>query len=148
MTPVEMQIGSSFKRAGGFSMAMRETVGSMRAYFILTGLLGGLSNLGLLVAGRANLILLALGLLGELACVSFLYMGIRLRTLVATASPIVPRILHVTGGYLLLLLLLGLLIGGQGVGLILQSVLGLLITWYLLRNFRRLVQETRTAVIA
>lgn len=130
---------------GGTQMAMRETLGSMRAYFVLTGILGAVMNVGLVALGQSNVIGLALGVIGMLSAIAFLYMGVRLPALVAAASAIVPRILVITIVYLVLLLLLGLALGANGVGLVLQSAVGLLISWYLLRNFRRLAKEAATS---
>jgi hypothetical protein len=125
-------------------MAMRETVGSMRAYFVVAGILGALMNVGLIAQGRSNVVALLLGAIGMLSAVAFLYIGARLPALVAAASAIVSRILVITSVYLVLLLLLGLASGSHGVGMVVQSGIGLLIMWYLLRNFRRLAKEAAT----
>ena len=129
-------------------MAMRETVGSMRAYFVLSGILGALMNAGLIALGRANLVALSLGMIGMVSAIAFVYMGVRLPALVAASSAIAPRILVVTGVYLFLLLLVGLDSASHGAGLVVKSVIGLLITWYLWRNFRRLATEAATRAAA
>ena len=84
------------------------------------------------------MIVLALGAIGAIAAAAFLCIGVLLPKLITSGSQFVPRVLLGTGGYLVLLLLLGLLHGARGVVTVVQAGLGLLITWYLLRNFRRL----------
>jgi hypothetical protein len=86
-----------------------------------------------------------LGVFGILSAVAFVYMGARLPALVASDSGVVPRILAVTCVYLALLLVLGLASGSAGTGLVVQASLGLVITWYLFRNFRRLAGEASSA---
>lgn len=125
-------------------MAMRGTVGSMRAYYLVPGILGALMNVGLIALGGSNVVALLLGAMGMLSAIACLYIGPRLPALVAAASAVVPRILVITGVYLVLLLLFGLASGSHGVALVVQSGIGLLITWYLLRNFRRLAKEAAT----
>jgi hypothetical protein len=126
---------------------MRETVGSMRAYFILTGLLGLLMNVGLLLGSQGNLLLLLIGAIGTIAGVLFLVSGARLPKLVASRSSFVPRVLLGTGVYLALYLLLGLSLGQVGIGVVVQAALGLLITWYLLRNFGRLSTQAPVGTV-
>ncbi|PYQ09642.1 MAG: hypothetical protein DMH00_12640 [Acidobacteria bacterium] len=96
-------------------MAMRETVGSMRAYFVLGGMLGLLMNARLLLAGKGNLIILVLCAIGTIAAGAFVWIGVLLPKLVSSKSQLVPRVLLATGAYLGLLLLLGMFLGRRGI---------------------------------
>ena len=125
-------------------MMMRETVGSMRAYFIVSGLLGCLMNVSLLLRSHRNPVVFSMGAIGAIAALVFFYIGVRLPRLVSSSSRAVGYFLLGTIAYLGLLLLFGLVLGGRGIILVGQAGLGLLITWYLLRNFGRLVREARS----
>jgi hypothetical protein len=111
----------------------------MRAYFIVAGLLAGLSNLSLVIRGRALVLVLAIGSIGLLLSIASIYIGATLPKLVSTASPWVPKFLIGTSAYLCLLVLIGAASGALSA--IVQPVIGFLVVWYLLRNFRRLARE-------
>ena len=126
-------------------MAMKETLGSIRAYFGLAGGLSLLFNGGLLALGlaNANVILIPLAGLGVLLGCGFLYLAVALPGLLKT-NPIVPKIV-VAGNGCYLLLLIGLTFaltnsyqaGQQAV----QPMIGLAICAYLWINITRLARE-------
>lgn len=116
-------------------MAMKETVGSLRAYLILSGLLGAVSYLGPLseAEGLAAVILVA----GLFVALLYLYLGVRLKHLLSTAPNQPLLILRVGAGYLILVCLLAA-VGGDGLAGSAMAVVGLLMTWYVYANIRRL----------
>ena len=122
-------------------MAMRETVSSMRAYLILSGLLATVSYLGQIVASQGA-IATALALAGLALSLGYLYIGIKFKRLIVLAPSKVLGILKLGGGFLLLILILSLL-GGAGVAGVPAVGAGLLITWYLFVNARRLASEAQ-----
>lgn len=121
-------------------MAMRETVRSLRVYFILTGLIGGASNLASVIRGESA-VGAVLSLISLAFSIGYLYAGIRLRPLLATGARQIYVLL--VGGVVWLALLLGLaLVAGSAGALWPIVVLGLLISGYLYVNVRRLASET------
>lgn len=127
-------------------MAMKETVRSLRAYFILSGLASLWFGLvGLAVDLRASIspaMILAttVGIVGVGLALAFLYVGICLPGLLRRASSAIIMLLYVNTGWAGLTFLLSLFNGVQ-VGTVVVLALTLLILWYLLRNVRRLAAE-------
>lgn len=127
-------------------MAMRETVRSLRLYFVLTALLSGALNIFALqrpigfVAG-------VMAVVGIPFALAYLYVGIRLRRLLATSPSQITGVLVAGAVFLVLWFLFDALSGFQG-GTLAQVVLGLLITWYLFVNVRRLAAESAKPVAA
>jgi predicted exporter len=127
-------------------MAMRETVGSLRAYFILSGLAS------LLAYGRAlwvNFqgpvsIATVIGIIGIGFSLAFLCVGFALPRLLKSSAGRVVTLLYVSTGWVAFVFLLGLLEGLAPVAVI-TLILSLLILWYLLRNIRRLAAEAQGA---
>lgn len=120
-------------------MRMRETVRSLRAYFIVIALLSGIPSVLDLSAHPIGLgtifSLAALGL-----SVAYLYLGIRLNVLLLKAPGQVTTIVLAGGAFVIVALLISVLVGSTP-GVI-QAVVGLLITWYLYSNVRRLASES------
>lgn len=127
-------------------MAMRETVGSLRAYFILSGLAS------LFAYGRAlwvNFqgpvsIATVIGIIGIGFSLAFLYVGFSLPQLLKSSAGRVVTLLYVSTGWVAFVFLLGLLEGVAPVAVI-TLIFSLLILWYLLRNVRRLAAEAQAA---
>src|ERR1700751_2482365 len=94
-------------------MAMRETVRSLRAYFILSALISGAINVLALLRGGAALGFV-IALIGVGFAMAYLYAGLRLGPLLATASRQVVNILIAGAVFLVLLLGLDLLSGTTG----------------------------------
>ena len=127
-------------------MAMKETVGSLRAYFILSGLVSGALNVvALQHAEPAPAKLLAIVGLGF--AVAYVYAGARLGPLIAGAPARVLWLLIAGGLFLAILFGVGLLYGAALAALP-KIILGLLVTWYLFVNVRRLAAESRAASVA
>lgn len=122
-------------------MAMRETVATLRAYFILSGLLsftihGSSFQLSL---KRPTTLADFFDIGFSLA---FLYVGLLLPKLLKSSADRIVAFLYVTGGWSVLAYLLGLLHGENSP---VTLILTLLILWYLLKNLRRLTAEAQTS---
>jgi hypothetical protein len=120
---------------------MKETVRSLKAYFILSALLSGAVNAWALVRQEPG-VETAISLVGVGFAVAYLYAGVRLRHLLATSPNQITRLLIAGAVFLVLLLVLDLL-SGMRAGTLPQVIIGLLITWYLFANVRRLAAESQ-----
>ena|SRR5215813_13549634 len=67
-------------------MAMRETVRSLRLYFVLTAVLGGALNV-IALARPIGFVAQALSVVGILFALAYLYLGLRLRHLLSNSEP-------------------------------------------------------------
>ena len=128
-------------------MAMKESIGSLRAYFIVVALLSGFQNATLLVQSQRNIIIVIIALLGLGLAIAYLYIGIALRKLLVKSSKIITGVILVSMGFLVVVFLLSLL-GGVQAAMVAQLIIGLLITWYLLKNVKRLSSEEQGKHIA
>jgi hypothetical protein len=118
---------------------MRETVRSLRLYLIISGALATLAYVRTIVGvGMSTDVLWVLPSLA--LSVAYLVLGVRLSTWLASAPRRVFRILKIGMGYLAFLLALGAL-SGAFAQVVAPMGLGLLITWYVLANARRLAGE-------
>lgn len=118
---------------------MRETVRSLRLYLILSGALATFSYLRAML--NVGLSAEVLWVLPSLAlAVAYLMLGLRLPTWLTTAPQRVFRILKIGIGYLTFLLALGAL-SGAFAQIVAPIGLGLLISWYVFKNARRLAGE-------
>ena len=116
-------------------MVMRETVGSLRAYFIVLGIFSCVSSLFALFARPVGLGT-AFSLAGVGLAAAYLYLGMRLKALLVTSPRQVVMIVLVGGAFTVFALIISLFLGSiSGMA---QGALGLLITWYLYNNVRRL----------
>jgi hypothetical protein len=127
-------------------MAMRETVRSLRAYFILSGLASlywsvSALRLNLLGSVSALAILNAISIVFSLA---FLYVGFALAGLLKSHANRIVALLYASGALTVLLFLLSLL-GGFVPFALISCILTLLILWYLLKNIRRLTAEAHAS---
>ena len=121
---------------------MKETVGSLKAYFIVVAVLGGLGSVPLLGAGAINPLFPILGLVGLAFCCAYFYIGIMLRKLLLESPQLVNKVILASMVYQVLNFLLSLT-GGLQLSAIFQLIIGLLLTWYLLNSVKRLSQEER-----
>lgn len=127
---------------------MRETVRSLRFYFILSGLASLWFGLGGLVANlragmsAATILAIMIGIASAALALSFLYVGMFLGRILQNSSSSIVTLLYLSAGLAILTSLLSLLSGG-GMGAIAILAITLLILWYLLRNVRRLVAEAQ-----
>ena len=122
-------------------MGMRETVGSLRAYFILSGLLTAFPIALLLGGGIFSVIV---GLITVGFGLAFLYVGFTLPKLLRVSAGRIVTLLYANGGWTVLLYLLSLFRSPSAVELV-YFILALLIVWYLLKNVRRLAAEAQAA---
>jgi hypothetical protein len=125
-------------------MAMRETVRSLRAYFILSGLATLFSYGRALWVNYQGAVSIAtvIGVIGIGFSLAFLYVGLSLPGLLRSSAGRIVTLLYVSTGWVLFVFLLGLLEGLAPVALI-TLILSLLILWYLLKNVRRLAAEAQ-----
>ena len=125
---------------------MRETVGSLKAYFIIVavlGLIGNLGNVGIIASSQINPLFLIISLTGLAFSVAYLYIGIMLRKLLIESPKLVNNVILASMAYLIINFLLTLLVGFQTSSVI-QLAIGLLITWYLFSSVKRLSQEEKS----
>ena len=127
-------------------MAMRETVRSLRLYFVLTAVLGGALNL-VALQRPSGVVANVVSVVGIAFALAYLYLGLRLGRLLVTSPGQITAVLVAGAVFLVLLLALDALSGFQG-GSLVQVVVGLLITWYLYVNVRRLAAESAKPVAA
>lgn len=124
-------------------MEMRETVRSLRAYFIFSGLAGVFFGVSAL---RANLLGTAIGaIIGFISIgfsLTFVYVGVTLPKLLRVSANRIVMLLYASTAWTVFFFLLSLL-GGPSVFGLVALVLTLLILWYLLKNVRRLAAEVQ-----
>ena len=126
-------------------MEMRETVRSLRAYFIFSGLAGVLFGVSAL---RVNLLGTAIGAIIGLISIgfslAFVYVGFTLPKLLRVSANRIVALLYVSTGWTVFFFLLSLF-GGLSVFGLASLIVTLLILWYLLKNVRRLAAEVQGA---
>jgi hypothetical protein len=125
-------------------MAMKETVRSLRAYFILSGLATLFAYGHALVVNFQGpfKVPTVVGVIGIGFSLAFLYVGFTLPGLLKSSAGRIVTLLYVSTGWVLFVFLLGLLEGLAPVAVI-TLLLSLLILWYLLKNVRRLAAEAQ-----
>jgi hypothetical protein len=121
-------------------MAMRETRRSLKAYLLVAGILGFGSGILHLNNDPNNALTAALLFVDVLFAAAYFLVGINLDRLLVTPKAYVAYLFIAASVWLALVGVLGLLFGVPS--LIVGSVIGLLITWYLSVNFKRLRGET------
>jgi predicted membrane channel-forming protein YqfA (hemolysin III family) len=132
-------------------MAMKETVRSLRAYFLLSGIASlcfgflGLAASLPTVISPTTLLVASIGIVGIGFSLAFLYVGAFLPGLLRNSSHRIVILLYASTAWAVLTFLLSLLNGVQP-GAIVVIVISLLILWYLLRNVRRLAGEAHQSV--
>jgi hypothetical protein len=124
---------------------MKETVGSLKAYFIVVSILSIIGSLVALGSSQINPLFLVTGLIGLAFSVAYLYIGITLRKLLVESPKLIDNMLLASMAYQVITFLLSLLNGFQ-TGLVIQLAIALLLLWYLLANVRRLSKEVKSKV--
>jgi hypothetical protein len=124
---------------------MKETVGSLKAYFIVVSILGIIGSLVALGSLQINPVFLVTGLIGLAFSVTYLYIGITLRKLLVESPKLIDNMLLASMAYQVITFLLSLL-NGFHTGLVIQLAIALLLLWYLLANVRRLSKEVKSKV--
>ena len=140
-------------------MGMRETVGSMRAYFIVVGLVAaGIGALTLYRLGLAPtgffpgwlvIVLYALPIVTLLVSLALLYAGFTVKSQFEKGEPRrIQKIILLSGGAYLLSgavrvgLIMAFVPGNRGLtNELIEVGIGFAITWYLYVNARRLANE-------
>ena len=145
-----LQLKQNYNGRGAFRIygdrVMRETVGSLKAYFIIVavlGLIGNVGNVGIIASSQINPLFLIISLTGLAFSVAYLYIGIMLRKLLIESPKLVNNVILASMAYLIINFLLTLLVGFQTSSVI-QLAIGLLITWYLFSSVKRLSQEEKS----
>jgi len=124
---------------------MRETAGSLKAYFIVVAVLGLIGNVATIAASQINLIFLIIGLVGLAFSIAYFYIGIMLRRLLIKSPELINNVILSSMVYLIINFLLTLL-GEFQASSVVQLAVGLLITWYLLSSVKRLSQEEKSKI--
>jgi hypothetical protein len=122
---------------------MKETVGSLKAYFIVVSILGISGSVVALGSSQVNPLFLVTGLIGLAFSVAYLYVGITLRKLLVESPKLIDNMLFTSMAYQVITFLLSLLNGFQ-TGLVIQLAISLLLLWYLLSSVRRLSKEVKS----
>lgn len=124
-------------------MAKGETVGTLRAYFVIVGVLGGALNVFALLARPLDVS--SVVPLGGLAVAgAFLFLGLRLKELIVTAPRLCEQIIIGAAALAVVMAIANILLGASPVVGI-QSVVWLIIAWYLVTNVRRLSAEAASS---
>lgn len=119
---------------------MKETVGSLKAYFIVVGLLGGIGSVALLTQAQGNAAFIISGLVSLGLSSAYFYIGLVLRKLLVKSPQVITTVLYISLISLLANLVLGLSDGFQ-VNEGFRSAIGLFIVLYLLNSVKRLSAE-------
>lgn len=122
---------------------MKETIGSLKAYFIVVSVLGMIGSVLALGISQVRPVYFVTGLIGLAFSVAYLYIGITLRKLLVDSPKLIDNTLLASMAYQVITFLLSLLNGFQ-IGSAIQLVMALLILWYLLANTRRLSGEVKS----
>ncbi len=127
-------------------MAMRETVRSLRAYFILSGLATLVSYARALWVNFQGPVAIPtiIGVIGVGFSAAFLYVGINLPRLLRSSASRVATLLYVSTGWVVFVFLVGLREELAPIAVV-TLLLSLLILWYLLKNIRRLAAEAQAS---
>jgi hypothetical protein len=136
---------------------MKETFGSLKAYFIIVAVFGLIGSLAILSEKSTNLLIIIIGLIRLGFSGAYLYMGIALRKLIIESPKLISNVILASMVYQIiyfLLMLVNIFLAGSDLqqsfqrglltGLVVQLVIGLWITWYLLNNVQRLSQEEKS----
>lgn len=121
---------------------MKESVGSLKAYFIVVALLSGLGNYSLLTQWQGDAINLISGLLGMGLAIAYFYMGVSLRKLLIHSPQVITTVISISMAFIVITFLLALPYSLQ-ITQVIRSAIGLLITGYLLKNVTRLSAQEK-----
>jgi len=118
---------------------LRETVRSLRIYFFFVGILGGVANVLALLRAVPNLITWV-SVVGLGFALTSIYFGVRLKQLLVASPSLITGVLIAAGAFLVIMFFVDAGLGVSGTTP-LQPIVGLLFTWYLWRNVKRLAAE-------
>ncbi|HEY9611038.1 hypothetical protein [Allocoleopsis sp.] len=122
---------------------MRETVGSLKAYFIVVAVFGFLGSTSSLSLSSFSPLFLIVGLIGLVFSIAYFYIGISIRKLLVNSPNTINNVILASMAYQVINFLLTLLRGLQPASII-SLAIGLLITWYLLNSVNRLASQERS----
>ncbi len=124
---------------------MKESVGSLKAYFIVVSVLGIISSLATFGGSQVNPPFLVFGLIELGFSLAYLYIGITLRKLLIKSPQLLNNLIFTSMAYkVITFLLISLLIHSLQIALLIQLAITLLLFWYLLINVKRLSQEVKS----
>ena len=132
---------------------MRETVRSLRAYFILSGLAELYVQAVALVStlrstiSMATVLVVLFAIVGIGFSIAFLYVGAVLPALLRSSVDRIATLLYVSAGWLVISSVPGFFVGNRPWAVV-GLTIGLLIILYLLRNLRRLAAEAQNGTPA
>lgn len=119
---------------------MKETKKSLKFYFIIVGFLG-LYNITSVSVIKTNIILGILCIMSVILSVVFLYLGVRLNTLIISSSKLIINFLYVMIVYIILVtIFLAIFVAVQTIA-IASSAINALILIYLIKNIKRIILE-------
>ncbi len=128
---------------------MKESVGSLKAYFIVVSVLGIISSLATFGGSQVNPPFLVFGLIELGFSLAYLYIGITLRKLLIKSPQLLNNLIFASMAYkVITFLLISLLIHSLQIALVIQLAITLLVFWYLLINVKRLSQEAKSNLAA
>ncbi|WP_159875701.1 MULTISPECIES: hypothetical protein [Aquitalea] len=128
-------------------MAMRESVKSLRAYFVFAGTITALQGIGMAKGSNFNVIVGIFCLVQFSLAAGYLYVGLKLDKLLATSIRPIAIVLSISVSVLALVFLISL-VGGFYFKYAFQLALGSVIAWYLYRNSKRLYFEEKNKLTA
>lgn len=121
---------------------MRESADSLKWYFIVVALFSLYVNIFSLSQSQGNIIVVIVGYIGIGFSITWFSLGIQLKRLLIKSPKVISTVLFSYVGYIVLVMFLGLLSGSFDA---LFSIVGaILITWYILRNVKRLSLEQQS----
>jgi hypothetical protein len=124
---------------------MKESVGSLKAYFIVVSVLGIISSLATLGTSQINPLFLVFFLIELGFSLTYLYIGITLRKLLVKSPKLLNNIIIASMAYkVITFLLISFSINSLQIALVIQLAISLLLFWYLLINVKRLSQEVKS----
>ena len=132
---------------------MRETVRSLRAYFILSGLAElyieaiALASALRSAISAATVLAVLIAVVGIGFSMAFLYVGVLLPALLRRAVDRIMTLLYVSAAWLIVSSVPRFFLGDRTWAVV-GLAIGLLIVWYLLRNVRRLAMEAQNVAPA
>lgn len=126
-------------------MGMRETKGSLQAYFLVVGCFSTGRALLILTAGEGLETTVIVGLILDLLLgIAFILCGVFVRRLLAEAPGVIVTLLAVMLAIAVILVIIGALLFArlQEPGILIVPLVQVLITVYLLVNVNRLARES------
>ena len=127
------------------SPTMKETVRSLKLYFILSGIIGIWGSIGQFVLASANPLFAVFGILSLIFAIAYFCMGVSLPKLILASPNVIFNLLYANAAYSVIVFLIGLTGGFQPMAAGFLAF-GLLIVWYLFVNVKRLSQEERVRI--